>query len=237
MTINIRELRAIHAKNILNIAGVKEYGKLLDIGCGNGDISESFRRDGAVVIGIDPNPKILPQKSECTFLVMDGTDLKFPNFSFDTIIINDVLEHVSYYKAKKLLSEAKRVLKLDGKIYISVMNRWEFQEPHCRIPLLTWFPRFLWNPIYSIFVKSNKKYRESYFPYTKNQIFKLIKNTGLETIDYTYIYGKEKVIHPEQIGSRVIRNLVKMMNKIGLKKQAINIARKFSVLIFVCYYS
>jgi len=232
-----RELRANHAKKILLLRGVKDFGVLLDIGCGKGIISNSFAKDGAFIIGIDPNSELIKEAMKfefCKFIIQDGTKLAFDNNKFDIIIINDVLEHVPYEKAGKLLLEARRVMKSDGLIYVSIMNRWQIQEPHSRIPLLTWLPRSTWNTLYSILMRTRRKYRDNYFPYTKKQFLELAKEVKIDAIDYTNIYAEEKIYHPDQIGSRTIRLIARILIKLGLQNQVSKIAEKFSVLLFIC---
>jgi 2-polyprenyl-3-methyl-5-hydroxy-6-metoxy-1,4-benzoquinol methylase len=234
---NPRELRANHAKNILKKNGVLQYGNLLDIGCGTGAIADFFHKEGAKVIGIDPNSKMIEEAKKyksCIFLVQNGTNLQFTNSSFDTIIINDVLEHVPYNQARKLLEEAKRVMNVNGRMYVSIMNRWQIQEPHCRIPFLTWLPKFTWNITYSILKRTRKRYTDYYFPYTKQSFLNLAGEAGLKSTDYTGDYGREKINHPEQIGSKSIRLIVKILTKMGLQPQISDLSERFSVLIFVC---
>lgn len=202
-----------------------------------GVIADSFQKEGARVTGIDPNPEVIKEAKKyksCTFLVQDGTNLQFTDSSFDTIIINDVLEHVPYNQASELLREAKRVMNVNGIIYVSIMNRWQIQEPHCRIPFLTWLPRSSWNITYSILMRTRKRYTDNYFPYTKQQFLDLAREVGLKSSDYTSDYGREKITHPEQIGSKSIRLIVKILTKMRLRHQLIDLSERFSVLTFIC---
>jgi 2-polyprenyl-3-methyl-5-hydroxy-6-metoxy-1,4-benzoquinol methylase len=217
--------------------GITQYGNLLDIGCGNGVIADYFQKEGATVTGIDPNPEVIKEAKKyqsCTFFIQNGTNLQFPDSLFDTIIINDVLEHVPYNQASKLLREAKRVMNSKGRMYISIMNRWQIQEPHCRIPFLTWLPRSTWNITYSIFTRTKRRYTDNYFPYTKQQFLDLASEIGLKSVNYTADYGREKINNPNQIGAKTVRLIVKTLSKMGLQHQLANFSERFSILIFIC---
>ena len=67
----------------------------------------------------------------------DGLNVPFEDHTFDTIILNDVLEHIPYYQMDKIIEKIKKVIKPEGIIYISVTNRYALVEPNTRVPLLT----------------------------------------------------------------------------------------------------
>lgn len=99
--------------------------KLLDIGCGDGEILDVVEpRQIVNVYGIDNNPDSLKiaQKKGMNVKICDINLEKIPyvdNF-FDHIICLDVIEHVS--NPRFLLSEAYRVLRKGGKIILSTPN-------------------------------------------------------------------------------------------------------------------
>ena len=135
------------------------------------------------------------------------------------------------------MSEAARTLTGDGKIYASVMNRWQILEPHLLVPFMTWLPRQMWDTLYRFKLGEHTaiKYTEAYFPYTKRQLRWLIHHAGLEDEDYTWLYATDKISNPEQIGSPVLRIAVKLIKTIKLDKLAIILAEKVSVLVFICH--
>lgn len=142
-----REQRAKEAIICLKLTGHNpKSGLLLDLGCGSGYLTRYFLKLGIPAIGVDisrggikfAKRKIAPSGS---FILADGVKLPFREGYFNTIILNDVLEHVPYNLANSMLNEVKRTLKVDGKLYISVANRYQIREPHTLFPFLTWFPR------------------------------------------------------------------------------------------------
>ena len=216
-------------------------GALLDLGCGEGLLAGKFRQTGVYTVGIDRN-KVLVRSAkkrvhDCEFLVADGCSLPFADAVFKTVVMNDVLEHISYAHGVPVMNEACRTLTADGKIYTSVMNRWQFLEPHLLVPFMTWFPKPMWNTIYRLKMgkKTGLKYTDAYFPYTKKQLSGLFRNVGLTTEDYTWVYASDKVLNPEQIGSPTLRTLAKILKALKLHKLTVALAEKSSVLVFVCW--
>lgn len=105
-----------------------EGNKVLEIGCGNGDGSVVMAKKGFEVVGIDLSESGINQafeiakkenvQSNTNFFAMDATRLSFPDNSFDSIVIPEVLEHIR--SSRKLLEEAVRVVRNGGRIIISI---------------------------------------------------------------------------------------------------------------------
>ncbi|MBR3942260.1 MAG: class I SAM-dependent methyltransferase [Clostridia bacterium] len=100
---------------------------VLDVGCGAGGKSLYYLSCGAKkVVGIDV---VAYYKEEAeglakelglegfTFLCQDAAKTDFADNSFDTIIMNDAMEHVA--KPEAVLAEMKRILKPGGKLYVN----------------------------------------------------------------------------------------------------------------------
>lgn len=99
--------------------------KVLDLGCGNGRCYEFFKKKNIEYIGIDNSEKLIKiakQKyPEANFRVQNALNLNFENNCFDKIYSIAVLHHIpSQYLRLQFLKEAKRVLKPDGKIILTV---------------------------------------------------------------------------------------------------------------------
>jgi len=94
-------------------------GKALDIGCGIGDMLRS--RPGTV--GVDINPATVAYCREQGFDArpMELNRLPFENASFDTAILDNVLEHIA--EPAPLLAEIRRVLRADGALIVGVPGR------------------------------------------------------------------------------------------------------------------
>lgn len=212
--------------------------RILDIGCGHGTITNSLHEKGFNIVGLDVDENNHKGAKErfpsCDFRLYDGLNIPFEPNSFDTIIMNDVFEHIPYKHMDKLINQIKNIIEPNGLIYISVTNRYELVEPHTLIPFLTWLPRVCWHPI-DIKIKKEKQYPISeVFPYTFRKVRKFCKKHNLEYTDFTFIYTLHKFADPEYIGSRTLRTLVKLLKKIRMQKLFYYLAYRFSVILFVC---
>ncbi len=105
-----------------------EGKNVLDVGCGAGGKSLYYLKMGAKqVTGVDIVPAYeresmklaakLGYSRNFNFICMSAEELPFPNNTFDTIIMNDAMEHVSEPEA--VLAEMLRLIHPDGHIFIN----------------------------------------------------------------------------------------------------------------------
>lgn len=97
-----------------NICLKHAYGKVLDIGCGHNRFVQEYGNDS---IGVDVYRF---KGSEKVTIVKDSSDLPFRDKAFDTISFIASLNHIP--NRKEVLEEAKRVLKDNGRILITMIN-------------------------------------------------------------------------------------------------------------------
>lgn len=111
----------------LNILPFHKEGRILDVGCNNALYLYLLKDLGWQVWGveIDRNACRLA-KEELDINVFCGNleEAGFSESFFDVVRLNQVLEHIP--DPKKTIKEAGRILKKDGKIYISVPNAKSF---------------------------------------------------------------------------------------------------------------
>lgn len=113
--LNFRKQKSL----IGEVFGNQDEKKVLDIGCGTGEYSNSFKPENYT--GIDISSEYISHAKKTkkgNFLVMDATNLSFPDNSFDVILIAAILHHLNDKDVNKVLRGAKRVLKKEGKILI-----------------------------------------------------------------------------------------------------------------------
>lgn len=99
-------------------------GKVLDIGCGIGDML-SYRRN---TVGLDVNPLNVDfcKKRKLNAYLMKPNMIPFDDKTFDSVLLDNVLEHIE--RPSLLFKEIKRVLKTNGIILIGVPGQKGFSS-------------------------------------------------------------------------------------------------------------
>jgi ubiquinone/menaquinone biosynthesis C-methylase UbiE len=109
---------------LLSELGKQKSGKVLDVGCGTGDITLEIKKLGHEVGGVDfsevATTKAREKGIDARTSDVDKHGLDFASESFDYVWMTDVVEHV--FDPINLLSETNRVLKPGGQVYLTVPN-------------------------------------------------------------------------------------------------------------------
>lgn len=92
------------------------HGKVLDIGCGIGDMVRY--RPQSVGVDVNPNAVAFCRSQGMQVHQMQPDRLPFPDGEFDGATLDNVLEHLASPQA--LLAEVHRVLRPSGKLVIGV---------------------------------------------------------------------------------------------------------------------
>jgi SAM-dependent methyltransferase len=112
-------------KNIKNFSH-HISGKILDVGCGTKPYKKLFKFDDYIGLEYDSPENRLSKNADFFY---DGKIFPFKENEFDSIICNEVLEHV--FNPQEFLSEIHRVLKKDGKMLLTVPFLWdEHEQPY-----------------------------------------------------------------------------------------------------------
>jgi SAM-dependent methyltransferase len=121
--------------------------RILDFGCGAGQLVIEGRAKGLDISGVDVfycGSRDL-EAAERSGLLGSGIHkilderIGFDDGSFDLIVNNQVMEHVE--NLDRVLSEIHRVLKPGGAVLSIFPSRDVFREGHIGIPFSHWFPR------------------------------------------------------------------------------------------------
>lgn len=125
-----------------------ENVRVLDYGCGAGQIVKELRKRGINAFGCDVfyeggdySKDVDPALFESAIKRMEGEkpNIPFDNASFDFVINNMVMEHVP--DLDNALGEIQRVLKHGGIVLSLFPDKSVWREGHCGVPFLHWFPK------------------------------------------------------------------------------------------------
>ena len=117
-------------RKALSLAKVQPGQRVLDIGCGRGELVMQCARLGAFATGIDyadaavaiarealaSHPPDVQERA--AFALMDARRLEFADASFDLAFMTDVVEHLAPVELAAALCEVRRVLRLGGRLVV-----------------------------------------------------------------------------------------------------------------------
>ncbi|MEA1956698.1 MAG: class I SAM-dependent methyltransferase [Campylobacterota bacterium] len=112
------------AKYLFDAFEMKRNHKMLEIGCGRGEMLRNFKELGLDVKGIDLSPKAPEFNKDIDIKVGNVEEEKLPyeDNSFDIVYSKSVLEH--FYYPERYIKEVYRVLKPKGLI-LTLVPDWE----------------------------------------------------------------------------------------------------------------
>lgn len=116
----------------LQAAGLREGGRILDLGCARGDFLAFAAARGFAAVGVDLNPALAEAARARGFEVVTG-DLRAVadrvGTGFDAVTLWDVIEHVDDPVA--VLAACRDVVRHGGLVFFHTGNAW-FQVPKAR---------------------------------------------------------------------------------------------------------
>ncbi len=126
--------------------------KILDFGCGSGDLVARFRRAGYLAHGVDLDDSFAENLSQTdpagdVFRVIESNPYRIPfeDRSFDVVVSDEVFEHVQDYG--QALAELRRVMRPGGVALHVFPSGWRLLEGHVFVPLAgviqgSWYLKF-----------------------------------------------------------------------------------------------
>lgn len=128
----LESLQGKRHEELRNILSVHRAGrpapKVLDVGCGRGELLRSLNTSSAELHGCD----WLPELPDAQGIIYSNVDLNrsglsvYDDHSFDIVLCSDVIEHIE--SPAMLLREISRVLRSDGTAIVSFPNSWNLFE-------------------------------------------------------------------------------------------------------------
>lgn len=138
----------------------KRGGRVLDYGCGDGKIVELLLAKNVDAYGCDVFYEGGSYRSAVRSALIDGgrvLEMKgdhtpFPDNHFDTVVNNQVMEHVQNLDA--VLREIHRVMKPGATLLSLFPDRGVWREGHLRVPFLHRFPKGRLRTAYALAFRS-----------------------------------------------------------------------------------
>lgn len=109
-------------ENIAVLAN-KVTGRVLDVGCGQKPYAGLFKFSQYIGLELDSLENRQTKKADFFY---DGLSFPFQDCEFDSIVVNEVFEHV--FNPTDFLREINRVLKPDGMLLMTVPFVWDEHE-------------------------------------------------------------------------------------------------------------
>lgn len=115
------------------------FKKILDVGCGTGNLVKFLLKNNFDAYGIDLSSeavKFARKISKKRFIKANATKLPFKKNCFDLIVAKSLVEHLTKSEAKLFISEAKRILASGGMLLLVTPN---FNSPLRLVQGRNWF--------------------------------------------------------------------------------------------------
>lgn len=198
--------------------------RVLDVGCGLGTFVQVALRSGFDAHGVELDARdaeMARRRLEAAGLPAgrvvsgDGASLPFESGRFDLVTFFDVLEHVPHVGG--VLDEAVRMLAPGGRLLIISPNYLaRFIEPHYRVPWLPLLPKAAALPYLRWLGRRQEYFRDCVFNRTLRQVVRALHARGFQADSLQEL----KLEHPERIGGRVSRALIRGLKALHLLRAA-----------------
>lgn len=196
---------------LLSQIELKPSMRVLDVGCGRGDITLRIASKTQVAVGIDYSPdaiKIakdtarnfpLSIQKKTKFAVMDIKTINFPDDYFDMVIAIDVFEHLYKEELEQAMREISRTLKKNGTLFVHTganKTLYEFAYKYHTYPvnkILTFLDQKIKNVSYASLPKDprtpeeKKQHVNEPTYYYLKRLFKKYKFSGTIQTEIGYI--------------------------------------------------
>lgn len=140
LNVIVKPFRKKRMAKFLKVIDPQPNEKILDVG---GTIFNwrliDYRNEVALLNPIAPTDEDEKLPSNFSFIVGDGTDLKYGDKEYDICFSNSVIEHVGTLEKQKMF--AQEICRVGKRIWVQTPAKSFFFEPHYITPFVHWLPK------------------------------------------------------------------------------------------------
>jgi len=172
-----------YGENVIEWLDPQLGERILDVGCGTGQLTEIIHHSGAIVTGVDASPEMIERAKEnyndIEFFVTDATDFSFDS-TFDAVFSNATLHWIN--KQKEVLQCIYNVLKKGGRFVFEMGGKHNIESIH----------RAIKNAMIEEKIESKIPKELNYFPSVAQQCT-LLEEVGFTVADVMYFERPTKL--------------------------------------------
>ncbi len=177
-----RQARKLYDKVAIKIEHFN-HGFILDLGCGNGNLLEKFKKYKSKLYGADISSEMIKYARErlgnyAELIIADSESLPWQDNSFDIIVCTLSFHH--YPNPGKSLNEMKRVLRKNGHIIIAE----------------AWLPA-LFRDIANLFMNTRLNKTGDVRVYSLYEWLKMLRSAGFNNINFEKVSSVFVIITAE----------------------------------------
>lgn len=128
-TYQMQDWKLVERENFLKLLRSEQKTILLEIGAGTGRDGKYFQDQGLQVTCVDLSPVMveLCRQKGLNALVMDSSDLRFAEESFEAVYTMNSLLHLSKAEIPGVLRRIEKLLKPGGVVFLGVYGGYDYE--------------------------------------------------------------------------------------------------------------
>lgn len=215
-----------YGHDLIELLSPKEDERILDLGCGTGDLACEIKKTGAEVIGVDASEEMIKaamvKHRDIEFQVMDATKLNFTR-PFKSVFSNAVLHWIK--TPQKVLKEVYNLLDENGRFVCEFGGK-----DNCKIIL---------ESVIKHMKAMNYDYDEENFPWyfpSIGEYTSLMEKEGFH-VTYAVHFERPTKLMDEELGLKkwidmFVGNLIKDVNKEDQDKLIVAVEKDLKETLF-----